>query len=172
MNPLDLACVGLDLEAIHPARGAKFSPNLHAWLTVSRYGRLTPRALLSGLYTDPTGTLWIGYLRDTAGFVGQRLALVLAEGAGAGLGAWRHLGHMQPWNGFWPKYIAVGRCALDPKHSDASIYAEHRWSRRGDTRSCRWCGAASQRLVRWSELEACEAWQTDAAPHAEGPQGC
>jgi hypothetical protein len=168
----DFACAGLDLQAIHPDRGARYSPNLHAWLTVSHHDRLTPRARLSGLYTDPTGNVWIGYVRAPAGFIGQRLAHVLTVGAGAGIGAWRHLGHMEPWNGFWPTYNAIGRCALDPKHSDASIYAEHRWRRSSDTRTCLWCGKATQRLVRWTEGEACEAWQTAVAPHAAGPRGC
>jgi hypothetical protein len=170
LQPDDLACAGLDLSAIDPSRGAKYSPNLFAWLTVTRQGRLTPRARLSGLYSDSAGSLWIGYTRDSAGFVGQRLALVLEAGAGAGIGAWRHIGRVQPWIGFWSRYTAIGRCTFDPKHVDASVYGEHRWSRSGDTRTCRWCGVASQRLARWTEVQECEAWLTaDSRQEPEGP---
>ncbi len=162
MQPPDLACAGLDLQAIDPRLGAKYSPNLHTWLSVTRHGRPTPRARRSGLYTQSGGTVWVGYLQDTAGFVGQRLALVLGAGAEAGIGAWRNLGRMQPWIGFWPNYTAIGRCAFDSKHTDPLVYAEHRWVRSGETRTCRWCSVASQRLSRWTEVEECEAWLTSA----------
>lgn len=158
MHPSELACAGLDLAAIHPDRGAKYSPNLHAWLTVVRAGRLTPRARLAGVYVDAKGAQWIGYPRDQAGFVGQRVSHVLAEGQGAGIGAWRHIGPMRPLLGFWTRYIKMGRCALDEGHTSRLVYAEHRWSRDGDTRHCRWCGVGTQVMARWTEAQECHAW--------------
>lgn len=162
LQPTDLAFHGLDLAAIHPDRGAKYSPNLFAWLTAVRAGRLTPRARLSGIYIDSSGAQWIGYTRDQAGFVGQRVSSVLAEGHGAGIGAWLHLGPMRPLLGFWAKYIQVGRCALDEGHGSRLVYSEHRWARDGGTRHCRWCGLGTQVLTRWTEAQECQAWVASA----------
>ena len=159
---------GPDLEAIRPENGAKYSPNLYAWLTVKRQGRLTPRARLAGVHLAANAEPWIGYPRHDAGFIGQRLSHVLDEGAGAGIGAWRRLGQLQFVPGFWPRYVQVGRCAFDHAHTSLQMYAEHRWSRNGDTRRCRWCGIGSQVLVRWTEVEECQAWEAPPVGTQDG----
>ena len=159
MNNHELPSTGLDLAAIHPDRGAKYSPSLYAWLTLRRAGHLTPRARLSGVYVDSRGNAWIGYPVDEAGFVGQRMSEVIAHGADAGIGAWRQLGTLRPLLGFWRRYVDVGRCAWDEAHARPDVYTEHRWARTGDTRRCRWCAAGNQVLSRWTEAQDCEAWE-------------
>ena len=169
MNASDLPCSGLMLALLHPDLGPQYSPNLYAWLAVTRNGRLTPRSRLSGLYVDSRGAQWIGYAREGAGFVGQRVANILRDGDAAGIGAWLHTGPMRPVVGFWAKYIRIGRCALDTGHASQLVYSDHRWSRDGNTRHCRWCGAGSQVLTRWvEEDQEHHAWLPQMSATADG----
>lgn len=47
--------------------------------------------------------------------------------------------------GFWDSYLKVGRCAIDPSHSEhfmASRFREHE-----SGRECLWCGHQQRKVV-------------------------
>lgn len=145
---------GPSLNAIAPARGAKYSVNLHAFLTTKR---MAPRAHLQRVYRDAEGTLWLGY-KDESFIFGARLMHVLCKGARTETFAHPRHGKSVEVADFWPRYAAVGRCAIDTDHSMHFIGDEHRWHVDGETRSCLWCGKAVQRLERWVEPVERERW--------------
>jgi hypothetical protein len=55
-----------------------------------------------------------------------------------------------PWldavDGFWDRYLAVGRCALDPDHVEHFVGGD-RFAVEGDTRRCLWYGAQHCRTL-------------------------
>lgn len=133
--------ITIDIEAIHPARGAKFSPNLHAWLSVKD----KTYRLQSRVYADQEGTLYIGLL-DDGYLMGSRLNGVLCYGRKEASWAYGNLGKLTEVVGFWERYTAIGRCAIDPGHRMYFIGADARWKTSGDRRECLWCGNHSQKL--------------------------
>jgi hypothetical protein len=60
---------------------------------------------------------------------------------------------------FWPRYVAEGRCAIDPEHKRHFVGDDTRWTQDGDTRACLWCGKARQVLVRWTETVERQQWR-------------
>lgn len=146
---------GLDVSAIHPRNGAKYSPNLHAWLT--KRGK-NHRTWTSRVFSDKDGTLWIGML-DLGDLVGARLMQVLCNGAKTETACWVNLGPLRELDGFWERYTAVGRCAIDPAHKMYFVGDDTRWQTAGNHRECLWCGAHVQRLRRWVESVERSAWE-------------
>jgi len=78
---------GLDVRAVDPRNGAKYSPNLHKWLTMRSK---THHAWTSRVYRDDAGTLWIGML-DLGDLIGARLMNVLCYGTKAESCCWVNL---------------------------------------------------------------------------------
>lgn len=144
---------GLDMAAIHPRQGARFSPNLYRWLA-SR----AERKSLSLVYRDHSNTLWIGYPDGCGGLIGQRLMNVLCSGPKASSACWINLGRLTEIADFWPRYVRDGRCAIDPEHRIAYVGDDTRWSVDGDTRKCVWCGGVTQVLRRWTETIERQTW--------------
>jgi len=145
----------LTLESIHPRLGARFSPNLHAFLksrrnqSILRFGRV---------YKDSEGSLWLGFPDDVY-FIGTRLNSVLCNGARATTAAYvRVVKDLTEVEGFWNDYRRYGRCAVDPAHQMHFIGDDTRWSIKGDQRDCLWCGKASQRMRRWTETVQRSEW--------------
>lgn len=134
---------GLDVAAIHPRNGAKYSPNLHAWLTLRSKKH---RAETSRVFADKDGTLWIGFL-DDGYLIGSRLMSVLCEGKKAESFAFGYLGKLDEVPDFWARYTAVGRCAIDPAHKMYFVGDDTRWRTAGDKRECLWCGNHAQVLL-------------------------
>lgn len=160
---------GLDVAAIHPRNGAKYSPNLHAWLTLRSKKH---RAETSRVFADKDGTLWIGFL-DDGYLIWSRLMSVLCEGKKAESFAFGYLGKLDEVPDFWARYTAVGRCAIDPAHKMYFVGDDTRWRRAGDKRECLWCGNHAQKLRRWVEPVERSAWEPVTAnelnsPDAEG----
>lgn len=155
---------GLDLAAIAPNKGTRFSPNLHRWLSARDKSR---RAWMSRVYRDADGTLWIGFL-DAGEFFGTKLYSVLCNGAQQDTACWVNLRGLAELPDFWAQYMRVGRCAIDPAHERSFIGDDTRWLVRDDTRSCQWCGGAQQVLRRWTEVVERQEWR---ASTAAGPQG-
>lgn len=159
----------LDINAIVPALDAKYSVNLYEFLTSPR---MAARILLQRAYRDVEGVLWLGRKDDDAYLLGARLISVLCEGARTQTFA--HPGHRQSVEvvDFWPRYQAIGRCAIDTEHEMVFIGDDQRWQVEGDTRTCRWCGQAHQRLERWIEPVERTRWVpagvADRAPVTAG----
>lgn len=145
---------GLDVRAIDPRNGAKYSPNLYRWLTMRSKKH---RAWSSRVYRDADDTLWIGML-DDGDLIGARLMNVLCYGAKAESCCWVNLRELVEVADFWPRYVAQGRCAIDPEHTLHFVGDDTRWSVSGDTRACLWCGNARQVLVRLTETVERERW--------------
>lgn len=148
----------LDLSAIHPRRGDKYSPNLHKFMALrshtlfGRYGRI---------YRDQDDVLWLGFIHD-GDFIGARLVAVLCNGAKEQTGCYSpsRLG-LNEVADFWQRYQADGRCAIDTAHTMHFIGDESRWEGDEEHRTCKWCGKASQRRERWQELVDRNRWVAD-----------
>lgn len=146
---------GLDVRAVDPRNGAKYSPNLHRWLTMRNKKH---HAWTSRVYRDEAGTLWIGML-DLGDLIGARLLNVLCYGTKAESCCWVNLRGLVEVADFWPRYVAEGRCAIDPEHARHFVGDDTRWTQEGNTRACLWCGKAQQVLVRWTETVERQQWR-------------
>lgn len=146
---------GLNVEAINPRRGAKYSPNLYQWLT-HRHAHI--RSRISQVYQDAEGTLWIGWVDKMRHFIGSRLLGVLANGARETCGIYGDRLALAVIADFWPRYVRDGRCAIDVRHAMGMAGDDLRWTYSGDMRSCRWCGNARQTLKRWTQGAEFKAW--------------
>jgi len=148
---------GLDIEAISPAMGSKYSPNLYDWLRM-RGNRHIARA--GHVYSGPDDILWLG-VPENGYFTGSRLIEILCRGPQAHIACWVGLKDLQLVGDFWPAYMRDGRCAVDPSHSMGFLGDDTRWATSGETRECVWCGKARQRLTRWTETIDRVGWRLD-----------
>jgi hypothetical protein len=141
---------GLCLAVIKPPRGemdgvGKFSPNLYRW--VAKYlRRFNGAQQWPVVFRDNDGQLYIGNMAPEGWFSGARLWRVLCNGAKQESYAWRpkDTRGFKLVPNFWARYLKVGRCAIDVNHTR---YADDaRWSVKGKTRTCNWCGKRKERL--------------------------
>ncbi len=141
----------LRLRDIDPAKHPGFSPNLYRYL--KRRGHFyRDGGILDCAYRVKegsrlaefcgAGTLMIGYLYD-GDFIGSRMMSVLCQGTSAE--RFSYPGGAVMVEGFWDRYLQVGRCAVDPEHVEH--FMGDRYEIRGDERVCRWCGARQRRVV-------------------------
>jgi hypothetical protein len=144
----------LDLNTIDPSNGAKFSPNLHSFLSMRRR-RHTLQYMR--VYVDKDKTLWIGYF-DTDCFIGNRLMQVLCYGPKSETFAYVKMKDLVEVPNFWKNYQKVGRCAIDTEHKQYFVGDDTRWSLQGDHRSCQWCGRGHQRLQQKVTQEVRTEW--------------
>ncbi len=147
---------GLDVAAVHPRNGSRYSPNLFSWLTMRSRKH---HAWTSRVYRDKDGTLWIGML-DQGDLFGARLMNVLCNGSKAEGGCWINLRGLVEVADFWPRYMRDGRCAIDTEHAQYFIGDDTRWAVNGDTRTCLWCGEARQVFARWTDVVAHQEWRS------------
>lgn len=144
----------LDLKAINPKNGDKFSPILFAWIS----SRSNPYRRNYLVYRDPDGVLWIGDV-DGDWFTGCKLIGVLCNGTGEPSGAYAGLGaRVEVIPDFWDRYEAIGRCAIDKTHELYFVGDETRWSVTGDSRSCLWCGNCTQTRITTTKQVKETAW--------------
>jgi len=155
-RPVGLNHNGLDVSAIHPRNGAKYSPNLHKWLTMRNKKH---HAWTSRVYRDTGGMLWIGML-DLGDLIGARLMNVLCCGTKAESFCYAGMRGLVEVADFWPRYVAEGRCAVDPEHKSHFVGDDTRWTQDGETRACLWCGNAKQVMKRWTETVDRHEWKT------------
>jgi len=160
-RPVGLQPNGLDVRAVAPRNGAKYSPNLYKWLTMRNKKH---HAWTSRVYRDGSGTLWIGML-DLGDLIGARLMNVLCCGAKAESFCYVGMRGLVEVADFWPRYVRDGRCAIDTEHCTYFVGDDTRWTVDGDTRACLWCGKAQQVLVRWTETVERQQWR-DLQPNA------
>ena len=149
----------LDVAAIHPNKGAKYSPNLHAWLTRQSKKH---RAETSRVFATKDGTLYIGFL-DDGYLIGSKLIAVLCNGKKEDSWAFGNLGELAEVLDFWARYMAVGRCEIDPEHKMHFVGDDTRWRTTGDHRECLWCRNHLQKLRRWVEPVERSAWESVTA---------
>lgn len=148
------------LGRIAPARSRSFSPNLYAWMKkeahfysdaghAEQIYRVRPESSLAESFG--AGTLMIGHpynqYEGDSDFSGIRLISALCQGAKAGrmcfVGA---MGSLELVDGFWDRYLEVGRCAIDPEHQEHFVGGD-RYAVDGETRACLWCGAKHLRVM-------------------------
>jgi hypothetical protein len=146
---------GLDVAAVHPRNGAKYSPNMYKWLTMRSRKH---NAWTSRVYRAADGVLFIGML-DLGDLIGARLMNVLGYGSKAESCCWVNLRGLVEVSDFWPRYVAEGRCAIDAGHKIHFIGDDTRWTQDGDTRACLWCGKSQQVMARWTETVERREWR-------------
>ena len=149
--------IPLDIAAVHPKNGDKFSPNLWRWLN-KRDHRKNAR-LNSLVYRNKAGSMHIGHLDDDGWLLGSKLIRTLTEGPKAGYFAFPP----DQWTlipDFWERYMRDGRCAIDEAHTMGFIGDDLRWKTEGDTRGCQWCGNHRQVLRKWIEPVERSRWES------------
>jgi hypothetical protein len=126
----------LVLGSISPARHEKFSQNLFRWLKKNR-----TYAEYAQVWRDEQDTLWIGY-QDGTFFTGGRLMQVLCHGPKTKVFAYplNRFTKLTQVEGFWERYMEIGRCAIDTNHAHHFLNADNRWLTTGKRRTCQWCG--------------------------------
>ena len=159
---------GFDPARIIALTGDKYSPNLRAFLArQTKY-----RGPLLRVFNDAEGQRWIGFIDEETWFIGTRLWRVLCVGRKAEVGAWPKLAsELVEEAGFWDRYEAVGRCAIDEAHKHWFVNGDDRFAYPSeddrmagddDTRTCRWCGH-EQKRVRWTETVERERWEPNTS---------
>lgn len=144
----------LTLAQLAPTLSAAFSPNLYKWMKAKanfyRDGgvyqavfRVKPDTRLARSWG--TGTLVIGYASNEyegdTDFIGTRLMSVLCQGVEASSACHPGLAaDLEEVDGFWDRYLAVGRCAVDPEHREQFVGGD-RYIEVGGRKACVWCGA-------------------------------
>lgn len=164
----------LRLSDIDPKKSPAFSPNLFKWLQLrARHyrGGVIPHAVYRIKAGTPSstrlmfeaGTLLIGLPADghpgDTDFIGARLTAVLCQGSKET--SWCYAGitpDIEVVDGFWDRYLQVGRCAIDPEHKEHFV-GNDRYTVTGDTRACQWCGHKQQKLVT-ERIVKDESWVT------------
>lgn len=150
----------LRLRDLSPEHSPSFSPNLYRWMqrrahfyldggvaeNVYRVKPGTPTADSFGAGTLIIGHPFNGHPGDTD-FSGVRLYHALCNGRKAL--SWCY-GNMAPdlevVEGFWDRYLQVGRCAIDPEHQEHFSGAD-RFAMKGDIRKCLWCGHQQRQIL-------------------------
>ena len=133
----------IDLSAIDPARGDRYSPNLHRWHRAKdpredvRHGGVYPATSPPGFF----GRSYIGYRFD-GDLIGARLFAVLGKPTER---LWSLSFDTNEDDGFFERYYAIGRCAMDPNHDIDFQSREDRFDTVGPMRTCRWCGVVQRR---------------------------
>ena len=160
-----------DLDFIHPSRGAKFSPNLHAFLAGKK--NLSPHHDWQGaLMVGPLGPesppiLHVGWVFDHE-LQGARLSTVLRDGKRSTVWC-----YTQPYvivEDFWADYEKKGRCIADVEHRGSFIGDKSRFAEDGDRRVCTWCGVVQQ-VERWTETVVKERERWVTVPSIRVPTG-
>lgn len=106
---------------------------------------------LTTVHRDKDGVLWIGRI-DDGDFIGSRLISILCGVTSASrIGCYpgvESLWKLKEVKGFWPRYLKVGRCAIDPKHEQGFIGDEKRYMKDGHMRICEWCGQVQRSRIK------------------------
>lgn len=146
-------------EQLSPVGQGSFSPNLYRWMRAKAHFYKGGGVLQSVYRVLPdtklaqdfgAGTAMIGYPDDSDedGFIGVRLMSALCEGARAGSYYYSGIAAMLVQDeGFWDRYLQVGRCAIDPGHQVHFQGNRYSFAAEAGTRTCLWCGTQHQRVL-------------------------
>jgi len=147
------------LDRTHPAKGSKYSPNLHKWLSAwtRRYSK-TAEAI-PRVFQDADGGFWIGMLHESDNsLIGCRIMGVLCNGAREATANYIRERNLVELPTFWQDYVRDGRCAIDTDHKNHFIGDTDRWVTTFDVRACRWCGHHVQVKLVWAETVSKSEW--------------
>jgi len=143
----------LQLSQLAPGNSAAFSPNLYSYLKAHGHF-FRDGGTLEGVYVVRpntkaasgygAGTLMLG-IHDGDFVTGTRLVSALCHGAAADRFAFPIGRSVDPVEEFWDGYLALGRCAIDPLHTQH--FLDDRFSIDGDIRTCLWCGVKHTRVL-------------------------
>lgn len=139
------------LSDIAPHLSSAFSPNLHQWATEnasylisSNFGVYRVREGTKSPYGE-AGALYVGMVAD-GDLLGSQLLGVLCYGKKERTWCYVNFARdLEQLEDFWPTYVSVGRCAIDPEHRVAFI--DDRWRQDKDRRTCTWCGVVQLRSL-------------------------
>ena len=161
----------LRLRDLSPEHSPSFSPNLYRWMKRRAHFYLGG-GVAEGIYrVKPgtrtaeefgAGTLMIGYSMNgypgDPDFSGVRLMQALCIGGKAVRYCYANIGpDLEPVEGFWDRYLHMGRCAIDPEHQ-VHFSGGERFVVNGNIRKCLWCGQ-QQRQVVTPRTVLDEAWE-------------
>ena len=90
------------------------------------------------------GALLLG-LYDTECILGSSWNDLVELGRAAPHRAYPVHNAVEEVSGFWDRYLAVGRCAADPRHLDARL--ADRFVADQTKRVCKWCGYCRRRIL-------------------------
>lgn len=141
---------------IAPAKSPAYSPNLHRWVagairagypvTGLRVYRVRHGSGMAKTYA--AGTPFIGWIEGdgTGDLFGSHLIGVLCNGTGEDRFCYPvALNSLTTIVDFWPQYLAIGRCAIDPAHAMWPNAERFTFAKAGRTRACNWCGLRQHR---------------------------
>lgn len=143
----------LDLSAIDPRNGSKYSPNLLKWLRKRRWWKGED----ARVYRADDNRLYIGVFDREGFFSGSNLQAVLCRGRQCESGCYGRIDIKEVVD-FWERYVAIGRCAIDTDHRQHFVGDETRWLVEGNRRSCQWCGNCVQELREREEIVVRREW--------------
>jgi hypothetical protein len=151
------------LEQLEPGHSPSFSRNLFRWLRLHTYTCGLPvKAVpvadnvyavradspLVRKHYFAAGELLVGSpCPDIEGdFSGALLMTVLSRGPDAPRMCYPNIMRcLEQVGGFWPRYLRIGRCAIDPLHT-LHFSGNDRYAENHDYRTCLWCGLKQRRL--------------------------
>lgn len=161
----------LRLSDLAPEHSPSFSPNLYRWMKCRAHFysdggvaegvyRVKPGTSTAEYFGD--GTMMIGYPMNgypgDTDFSGVRLYHALCNGSKALSWCYTNMApDLELVEGFWDRYLQVGRCAIDPEHQTHFSGGE-RFIVNGNVRKCLWCGQ-QQRQVVTPRTVLDEAWE-------------
>lgn len=143
---------GLDLDLIRPELGAKYSPNLYAWLIALRR-QTGPMITILHAWEDRAGEIQLAIATPSGKPVPAMVSLrgILANGSSEPtVRSTSRARSAKLITDFWPRYVRDGRCAIDPTHASAPE-ASGQWTHQGGERVCLWCGAKGLDLTKLIE---------------------
>lgn len=161
----------LRLRDLSPEKSSSFSPNLYRWMKrrahfyrdggvaegVYRVKPGTAAAEHFGAGTLMIGHPFNGHPGDTD-FSGARLMQALCIGGKALNWCYSNMApDLELVEGFWDRYLQVGRCAIDPSHQTHFSGGE-RFIVNGNVRKCLWCGQQQHQVVT-PRTVLDEAWE-------------
>ncbi len=163
VEQLTLAHPSLRYTDIDPRKNPAFSPNVYKYMK-ERAHFLFRGGVMDGLHRVKAGsplasmigagTLMLGYEYD-GDFIGSIAMQVLCNGKKAE--RYSYPGSTEMITDFWDRYLSVGRCAIDPEHSQHFIGDRYRYT--DEVRVCLWCGIQHKKILTPRQIQVQdESW--------------
>lgn len=146
---------------INPSKSDKFSLRLYNFM---RNPRIKESDYMKTVHRDKEGILWIGSIDKSGWFTGARLmAILCGVDSAKRMGCYpnaQSLWKLKEVKSFWPRYLKIGRCAIDPDHKHYFVGGTGRFVQKGKKRTCQWCGQVQSMRIerevikheRWSNI--------------------
>ena len=146
------------LKSINPKLKDSYSPNLYRYV---RHQHTKYFRELLNVYRHDNGNLWIGFVGDFDDFIGSPLISSLVNGGRQPRGCFPKTAHkLTLLEYFWPYYIEIGLCVIDPEHKRYFIDGESRWKMTSkNIRTCQWCNEFRQVKKTRIVKTTVESWE-------------